>query len=85
MFIAEDTGGAINGGKIDIAVSSHEQAYAMGISMPTSICSAKQDRSVQRPCVAWSFSVPRFYAANHSRFSHLHPSAGFAMIRGQRM
>lgn len=31
MFIAEDTGGAINGGKIDIAVSSHEQAYAMGI------------------------------------------------------
>ena len=31
MFIAEDTGGAIKGGKIDIAVSSHEQAYAMGI------------------------------------------------------
>ena len=31
MFIAEDTGGAINGNKIDIAVSTHERANELGV------------------------------------------------------
>ena len=31
VFVAEDIGGAIKGNKIDIAVSDHDQAYALGI------------------------------------------------------
>nr|WP_300129125.1 3D domain-containing protein [uncultured Butyricicoccus sp.] len=31
VFVAEDIGGAIKGNKIDIAVSEHDQAYALGI------------------------------------------------------
>ncbi len=31
IFIAEDTGSAINGNRIDICVSEHERAYQMGI------------------------------------------------------
>ena len=31
VFIAEDTGGAIKGNKIDIAVSTHERANELGV------------------------------------------------------
>lgn len=31
LFVAEDIGGAIEGNKIDIAVSNHERAYELGI------------------------------------------------------
>jgi 3D (Asp-Asp-Asp) domain-containing protein len=31
LFIAEDTGGAIKGNKIDVAVSSHARAYELGV------------------------------------------------------
>ena len=31
IYIAEDTGGAIKGNRIDMCVSSHSEAYAKGV------------------------------------------------------